>query len=264
MIAQSATTSNQQEKSKTTTATSRPPDDPRSRDVSPPLRMILNLPKQHREHEKSYASSPRELAVTLQRHARSLQALADHWSITSPEPATSQTSKPYVAAEDLNSAAALQLDRVLFMEGQGRPAEIAHLIADLRSFAVDQSATGEWLAQAMQSSWESSAALIPLGGLADMLAERHRIIASDWQAASMIALSSRMLDRAADVLEQVDFAPNALRADLAGGAVCIARLYSAAELIAHAADLCSDSAGLVHGNERRWRTFRPRVSEFST
>jgi integrase/recombinase XerD len=28
----------------------------------------------------------------------------------------------------------------------------------------------------------------------------------------------------------------------------------------HAADLCSDSAGLVHDNERRWRTFRQRVT----
>jgi hypothetical protein len=36
-----------------------------------------------------------------------------------------------------------------------------------------------------------------------------------------------------------------------------------AELIPHAADLCSDSAGLVHDNERRWRTFRQRVSEIA-
>lgn len=240
------------------TATSRASDDVHSRDDSPMLLTILNLSKYHREHEKLYASSPRELTVTLQRHARTMQALADHWSTASPELATSVTSNPY-GADGPNSAAALQLDGVLSMGGQGRPPEIAHLIADLRSFAKDQQVTGERLAQAMQSSWESAAGLIPLGGLADMLAERHRIISSDWQAASMIALSSRILERAADVLEQVDFTPRALRADLAGGAVCIARLYSAAELIAHAADLCSDSAGLVHGNERRWRTFHQRV-----
>jgi deazaflavin-dependent oxidoreductase (nitroreductase family) len=34
-----------------------------------------------------------------------------------------------------------------------------------------------------------------------------------------------------------------------------------AEMISHAADLCSDSAGLVHGNERRWRTFRRRLGQ---
>jgi hypothetical protein len=34
---------------------------------------------------------------------------------------------------------------------------------------------------------------------------------------------------------------------------------SAAELVDHAADLLSDSAGLVHENERRWRVFHARV-----
>jgi hypothetical protein len=38
-------------------------------------------------------------------------------------------------------------------------------------------------------------------------------------------------------------------------------LWSAAELLDHAADLFSDSAGLVHDNERRWRVFRARVEQ---
>ncbi len=92
-----------------------------------------------------------------------------------------------------------------------------------------------------------------------MLGERHRIIANDWQAASMNNVQSHLMDRAADILERVDFTPAALRADLADGHVSAALLYSAAEMISHAADLCSDSAGLVHDNERRWRTFRRRV-----
>ena len=50
-------------------------------DTSPLLHAILNLSKFHREHEKFYASAPRELAVRLQRHARTLQALADTWSV---------------------------------------------------------------------------------------------------------------------------------------------------------------------------------------
>jgi hypothetical protein len=226
---------------------------------SPLLRAILNLSKFHREHEKFYASSPRESAVVLQRHARSLQALADQW--TTSEPSVPAPFSPYEGAEDLNSTAALQLDGVLFMEGEGRPAEITHLIRDLRAAAEDQRGTGQWLATAMQASWDVAAALTDIDGLAEVLGERHRIIANDWQAASMIELTSRILDRAADILEQVDFTPRALRADMAGGRVSAARLYSAAELISHAADLCSDSAGLVHGNERRWRTFRQRVAD---
>ena len=69
------------------------------------------------------------------------------------------------------------------MEGEGRPAEITQLIRDLRTAAEDQRATGEWLATAMQASWDMAIALIEIDGLADMLGERHRIIANDWQAA---------------------------------------------------------------------------------
>jgi len=226
---------------------------------SPLLEAMLNLTKFHREHEKFYASSPRELAVMLQRHARSLQALADQWSVI--EPSNRNVLSPYEGAEDLNNPAALQLDGVLFLEGEDRPAEIGHLIRDLRTAAEDQRGTAEWLAKAMESSWDVAAALINIDGLADMLGERHRIIANDWQAATMNTVMSRLLDRAADILDRVDFTPAALRADIAGTKVSARLLYSAAELISHAADLCSDSAGLVHDNERRWRTFRQRVAE---
>jgi len=51
---------------------------------SPILRAILNLAAFHRDHEKFYAVAPREQAVVLQRHARTLQALADRWTTTEP------------------------------------------------------------------------------------------------------------------------------------------------------------------------------------
>jgi hypothetical protein len=223
------------------------------------LEAMMNLTKFHREHEKFYASSPREFAVTLQRHARTLQALADQWSTT--ETSTRAVLSPYEGAEDLNSLPALQLDGVLFLEGEGRPAEISRLIRDLRNAAEDQKATGEWLAKAMESSWAVAAVLIEIDDLADMLGERHRIIANDWQAATMNSVQSHLIDRAADILEHVDFTPAALRADLANGRVSTGLLYSAAEVISHAADLCCESAGLVHDNERRWRTFRHRVGQ---
>ena len=95
--------------------------------------------------------------------------------------------------------------------------------------------------------------LIGIDGLADLLGERHRIIANDWQAAHMNTLTSRLPDRAADILEQIDFTHKALRDDLVGQKISPGRLYSAAELKSHAADLCSDSAGLVDDNERRSR-----------
>lgn len=109
-----------------------------------------------------------------------------------------------------------------------------------------------------------AAALVDMDELAEVMGERHRIIANDWQAAGMSALVAKVLHRAADILDRVDFSPSALRADLAGHRTSVGRLYSAAELISHAADLSSDSAGLVHDNERRWRSFRERVAAIRT
>jgi hypothetical protein len=105
--------------------------------------------------------------------------------------------------------------------------------------------------------------LLDVDELADLLGERHRIIANNWQGASMMSLAARILQRAADTLDLVDFTPAALRADLADQHASARRVYSAAEMIGHVADLFSEFAGLVHDNERRWRVFRDRVQEFA-
>ena len=44
--------------------------------------------------------------------------------------------------------------------------------------------------------------------LADMIGERHRIIANDRQAADMSQLAGRLLLRATDILDQIDFSPD--------------------------------------------------------
>ena len=229
-------------------------------DLAPLLTAMLNMTAFHHEHEKFYSSAPREQAVVLQRHSRTLHALADQWTTTTPSTATAFS--PYEGAPDLNAAAALQLDGVLFMEGEGEPGEITHLERDLRTFAEDASGAGEWLATAMESSWDMATTLLDIDELADLLGERHRIIANNWQGASMMSLAARILLRVAELLDRVDFAPAALRAGLAEGAV-IGRVYSAAEMIDHAADLFSEFAGVVHDNERRWRVFRARVVEYA-
>jgi hypothetical protein len=43
------------------------------------LTAMLNMSAFHREHEKFYSTAPREQAVVLQRHSRTLLALADQW-----------------------------------------------------------------------------------------------------------------------------------------------------------------------------------------
>jgi hypothetical protein len=74
---------------------------------------------------------------------------------------------------------------------------------------------------------------------------------------------ARYLRRAGSILEQVDFSPTGLRKDLAGARTAPAYLFSAAELINHAADLSAASSVLTHENERRWRIFHERIGQIT-
>jgi hypothetical protein len=58
---------------------------------------------------------------------------------------------PYEGAEDLNTEAAVALDGVLFLEGEGRPAEITAMIGELRADADGFAGIGAWLDKAMQA-----------------------------------------------------------------------------------------------------------------
>jgi hypothetical protein len=103
--------------------------------------------------------------------------------------------------------------------------------------------------------------MLEFDGLADVMGERHRIISNDWLSAHMQSLIGTLLARSADMLERVNLTPAAVRADLAGSRVASRRLYAATEIIARAADLCCESAQLVHDNERRWRVTRERTEQ---
>jgi hypothetical protein len=221
------------------------------------LEAILNLSRFHREHEKFYAQSPLEGAIDLQRASRTLKTLADRWSEVDPAGPTGAAR--FAGCEDLNEPAANQSDGVLFMEGEGEPAELGRLKRDLATLAGDHESTGAWLAEAMRASWEAAVGLRH-PGLADLLGERHRIIANDWQAAGLSTLIGRLVRRAVDLLAPLDLSPAGVRADLAGPRRLPGYLYSASELLDRAADLAAESAGLVHDNERRWRVFRARVA----
>ena len=191
------------------------------------LHTVENLAEFHREHEQFYAAGPREQAVVLQRHAGTLHEVADR--------------------------TAAELDGVLFLEGQGEPPGLAAIRREIRTVGEEALATGEWMAKAMQSSWTAAGAILDIAALDDLLGERHRIIANDWQAAGVTVVVGRLLERAADVLDRVD-------AEATAGARTPRLLHSAAELIARAADLLGESAGLVQDNERRWRLFHERVA----
>jgi hypothetical protein len=193
----------------------------------------------------------------VQGASRTLKALAERWSSTEPE--APSAGSPFAGAEDLNDERATEILGVLFMEGEGEPAEIRRMKADLLASAEAGEETGAWLTEAMEKSWAVAEALLGYPQLADLLGERHRIIANDWQAAGLARLAARLIKRALAILEVVDFSPAALREDLGHERAAAAYLFSASELLDRAADLSAESATLVHDNERRWRVFRERV-----
>jgi hypothetical protein len=226
------------------------------------LDAIANLSRFHREHELFYAQAPLRLALDLEASSRALKALAGRWRET--EPAEQRVSVPFAGAEDLNAPGLVSESGILFMEGEGEPAEIARLKLDAETIASSCEQTGVWLSQAMEQAWQMAGALVPFADLADLLGERHRIISNDWRAAGMNAMAARSIRRGLDLLDQVDFTPAALREDMSGARQAPAFLLAASELLDHGADLLTESAALVHGNERRWRVFAERVAELRT
>jgi hypothetical protein len=222
------------------------------------LATINNLAEFHREHEKFYSRAPLQQAYELQKTSSDLKALADHWHEV--EPAGPTSSSPFAGAEDLNPPGLVSSGGVLFMEGEEEPSEIKRMKLTLAQVATDVTDTGEWLSHAMEASWAVVGALAEYPELADLLGERHRIVANDWQSAGIQSLIGRILTRAVDLLERIDFSPAAIREDLEGERSSAAYLYSASELLDRAADLLAESALLVHDNERRWRVFRARVA----
>jgi hypothetical protein len=135
--------------------------------------------------------------------------------------------------------------------------------AQLETDAASAEDTGRWLGEAMTAGWSVAERLLDFPELADVLGERHEIIANDWQNAGMLQLIGRQLRRANAILARVDFSTDALRADLAGERRAPRYLFAAAELIDQAADLAASSAVLVHRNERKWRVFLARVQELT-
>lgn len=222
------------------------------------LDQIENLTRTHREHELYYSEAPLDDAVTLQRISRTLKALAGRWRTAVPLEVDG--ANRYAGCDDLNVQAAIEQTGVLFLEGEGEPGEITRIKRELATQAADHEQTGAWLGEAMQSTWNGAAkALLRIEPLADLLAERHRIIAANWQNAQVNAIVAALLVRANEILDRIEFTPAALRADLAERRLAPRYLYSAAELIDHAADLLAQSAVLVHESERRWRVFAERV-----
>jgi hypothetical protein len=138
------------------------------------LETIGNLAAFHREHEKFYSQAPLRQAIEVQAASRVLKALADRWS--DAVPADHPAASPFAGARDLNPAGLAAEEGVLFMEGEGEPAEIKRLRRDLETLAEDFEEIGAWMTEAMEKSWQIAGALAQYPALADLLGVRHRIM----------------------------------------------------------------------------------------
>ena len=221
------------------------------------LAVFGNLSRFHLEHDKFYAEAPLHDAAALQRASRTLQALAEHWQAATP--VEHPPPSPFAGATDLNDDRATETSGVLFMESGEAPAEINRLKRELETSAANAEETGRWLSAAMEAAWGVAEGLLEVPELADLLGERHSIIASDWQNAGLLLLIAHQLRRAVAILDRVDFTAAGLRADLGGERRASDYVFSAAELIDQAADLTAQGATLVHRNERKWRVFNARI-----
>jgi hypothetical protein len=233
---------------------------PREDGSASPMDAILNLARYHREHEKYYSVAPLRDAEVLARASLTLKALADRWSRIEVH-LGNRSAVPHTGCEDLNDQTAIETLGVLFMEGMGEPAELVRLRADLRTRGAGAEQTGAWLRNAMASSWKSAGALLGMRPLADVLGDRHRIIANNRLAAEMSCLVAALLLRAAEILETVDLSPNGLRADLSTDRSVPGYLYSAAALLDRAIDLSAISTALSRDSEPAWRAWSQRAEE---
>ncbi len=228
-------------------------------DSDSPMAAILNMSKFHREHEKFYAKNPLKDAIRIQEASVTLKTLADRWSRV--EPAAASRGSPYRGCEDLNEKGDIAHTGVLFLESEGEPNEIRQLKRGLRGLADDYAEGGEWLVRAMESSWESAKPLLENPALADVLGDRHRIIMNDEHAAHTYMMVARQVRRSVDILDRLDLSSGGVRKDLAGPRSYPAYLYSASELMDHAADDLGECAALLQDNEKRWRVWRERAEK---
>lgn len=233
------------------------------------LDTILNLSHTHRQHELFYSRAPLDVATRLQTASRALKALALRWQEHHVNEAPAESHKAdgpgrYTGCEDLNDPIATETLGILFMEGEGEPAELRKLEADLEATADDHEQGGHWLDEAMTGSWSSASALIQMPPLAATLGDRHRIIVNNWQMAHNSTLIAKLLRRATQLLTATDLTPPAIRADLKGARTAPSLVLSAAELLDYAADLSARSAVLVHDSEPRWRRFSAQVERLTT
>ncbi len=198
------------------------------------LAAIVNLSKYHHAHEEFYSQFPSQQAAEIRRASQVLRVLAERWAhvdASGPTPA------------------------------EGEQAEVAQLRHDLKALAESFGRAGTLFSMNIESSADAAKPLIQKSPSTAVVSDRQKIIVNDWRAAYMGSMASRLIRRATDILDHVDFTPRSAKADERGRRYSPKYLSSASDLLDRAAKAADESAVLFHDNERRWLAFRQRVGE---
>lgn len=221
------------------------------------LDVLRSVATYHREHERYYTMYGFERAAEMSRDANRLKVVADVWlrGPASPPTASVDYADPRHQAagcEDLNALSAIASIGVLFMEGEGEPAEIRALRAKLRGMSMGFHGSGQWLADKMKAAWERERALFS-PALVDAAWPRFLTIVTNWCGARRTMLAGRLLGLVEDVLATIDFTPAAVRQHRAayGGA-----LQTAGWILDLTAQSLAESAADLADNDPRWTEYR--------
>jgi hypothetical protein len=226
--------------------------------------VLDNIATYHREHERYHTVYKYERAVELAREANKLKVIADIWTAATAAPNYSGTDFNQPAfrpagCDDLNALSAIASIGILFMEGQGEPAEIRLLKAKLGAMGGGSVQAGEWLAGMMAAAWSRESVLLN-EKFVNAARPRYRTIATNWIGALETMLLGRLLVLAVTHLTAIDFIPRAIRAAPRQAGE---KLVLAARIIEQAARLEATSGVELSGNDECWTRYREQLRGLS-
>ena len=217
--------------------------------------VLANIATYHREHERFYTQNQLALAADLSREANRLKVVADVWlkPASAPKPSVDFNDPRYQAAgcDDLNALSAIAGIGVLFMEGQGEPAEIRGLKAKLRGQAMAMQGAGQWLSEKMDAAWDREAVVFT-PDLIDAAWARYATIVTNWRGSRDMVLTGKLMQLAVECLDKIDFTPAAIRADRATAGKF---LRTAGWILDEAARVLARSGAHLGENDLHWTEY---------
>lgn len=229
----------------------------------PPLDKLLGIAEYHREHERFYASEGLRQALSLRQDAEALKRLADRWLDRDAGEGGTESDATFQAmgSPDLNDWAAIATSGILFMEGEGEPAEIGRLRERLRGQGAECERYARWLAEKMKAAWPREAALLT-PEMIDLAYSRHIVLMRTTLHGEKVAVAGRLLAAAERALSAGRFDPATIRGEREQMANLV---HTAGLMLDAAASVLADQAAQLALADPDWTRYieglRPRLAD---